>query len=59
MRSIVESLHSERASEPAPPAPTATASTPDPNAALFAEAHRLQFTEKDPARALLEALGGE
>lgn len=43
------------ASAPAPapaPVPTTTASTPDPNAALFAEAHRLHFTDKDPARAL-------
>ena len=32
-----------------PPAP----SVPDPNAALFAEAHRLHFLEKDPAKALV------
>lgn len=34
----------------APPAPSSSAS--DPHAALFAEAHRLHFTEHDPARAL-------
>jgi hypothetical protein len=36
-------------SEP-PAAPSASAN--DPNAALFAEAHRLHFIERDPARAL-------
>jgi hypothetical protein len=36
----------------APSAPAAVASAADPNAALFAEAHRLHFTERDPARAL-------
>ncbi|MBX3223183.1 MAG: hypothetical protein KF795_21910, partial [Labilithrix sp.] len=42
---------SARAAEaPRPPAPSASA--PDPHAALFAEAHRLHFTERDPARAL-------
>jgi hypothetical protein len=34
----------------APAAPTASAA--DPHAALFAEAHRLHFTDRDPARAL-------
>lgn len=36
--------------EPVVPSPAASA--PDPAAALFAEAHRLHFREKDPARAL-------
>ena len=45
------------AMEPAPPPvaappPSTVASAADPNAALFAEAHRLHFTERDPARAL-------
>lgn len=52
------------ASEPAPtpdvrdpaPAPSAAAapapSASDPHAALFAEAHRIHFNDKDPARAL-------
>ena len=35
------------ATEPAP-----VASAPDPHAALFAEAHRLHFIDRDPARAL-------
>lgn len=43
-----------RAVEPpetqAQPAPSASA--PDPHAALFAEAHRLHFIDRDPARAL-------
>lgn len=38
-------------SEPAPVA-APTASAPDPHAALFAEAHRLHFIDRDPARAL-------
>jgi hypothetical protein len=41
---------------PEPVAPSAAvapvASASDPHAALFAEAHRLHFTERDPARAL-------
>ncbi|MCW5836592.1 MAG: hypothetical protein KIS78_29615, partial [Labilithrix sp.] len=40
-----------RAAEPAAAA-APSASAPDPHAALFAEAHRLHFTERDPARAL-------
>jgi hypothetical protein len=36
--------------EPAPAAPSAHA--PDPYAGLFAEAHRLHFIDRDPARAL-------
>lgn len=40
-------------SDLAPP-PSASAEPPaDPHAALFAEAHRLHFTERDPARALV------
>ena len=35
----------------ASPAPVSSA-TPDPNAALFAEAHRLHFVDRDPVRAL-------
>lgn len=44
--------------EPGSPDPTANGhappagSAPDPHAALFAEAHRLHFVERDPARAL-------
>lgn len=34
------------------PVPAPTASAPDPHAPLFAEAHRLHFVERDPARAL-------
>jgi hypothetical protein len=34
------------------PAPSAAASAPDPHAALFAEAHRLHFKERDPSAAL-------
>lgn len=37
---------------PPPLAPSPSASAADPHAALFAEAHRLHFTERDPARAL-------
>ena len=37
--------------EPAP-APPPVASAPDPHAPLFAEAHRLHFIDRDPARAL-------
>jgi hypothetical protein len=40
--------------KPAPIAPvaTTTASANDPHAALFADAHRIHFVEKDPARAI-------
>lgn len=40
------------ASAPASPAASASASESDPNAALFADAHRVHFAERDPARAL-------
>lgn len=36
----------------AAPAPTTTTSANDPHAALFADAHRIHFVEKDPARAI-------
>jgi len=39
-----------RANEPATATPAASA--PDPHAELFAEAHRLHFIDRDPARAL-------
>ncbi|GEM_PF-398286 len=38
--------------EASAPTPAATTSAPDPHAALFAEAHRIHFGERDPARAL-------
>lgn len=47
---VVPSHTSESAREPTVPSPSASA--PDPHAALFAEAHRLHFAERDPARAL-------
>jgi hypothetical protein len=37
---------------PAAPVATTTASGNDPHAALFADAHRIHFVEKDPARAI-------
>lgn len=41
------------APEPSAPEPAPVASAPDPHAALFAEAHRLHFIDRDPARALV------
>jgi hypothetical protein len=38
---------------PAPEPPPAPSAAADPQAALFAEAHRLHFTDRDPARALV------
>jgi hypothetical protein len=40
-----------RSAKPTPVA-TTTASTNDPHAALFADAHRIHFIEKDPGRAI-------
>jgi hypothetical protein len=37
---------------PVAPVATTTASANDPHAALFADAHRIHFVEKDPARAI-------
>ena len=46
-------IESPRPVEPAhEPVPSPSASAADPHAALFAEAHRLHFAERDPARAL-------
>jgi hypothetical protein len=46
-------LASPPSSAPEPPStPAAAVSAPDPYAPLFAEAHRLHFSERDPARAL-------
>jgi hypothetical protein len=57
--STLARVEKEKDSPPAPPTPPTTiaawpaASASDPNAPLFAEAHRVHFTERDPARAIV------